>query len=392
MGLTSLLLDPKSGMNRSCAFFAFIISIWAFGDTFYYASTDKAWGWFWFKFTSIGWGGMIFAIFYICAEFSGYYKRIPLVVKAGFFVYSIVIIILQYNSTLFLKDFNHTNIGLIETVDYTSPGFYLLYGGITVAAIVGICIIIRKIFETKFNREKGMLKIFLILSFMNGILGMGLNNLQVFFRKPVPPLGSVFMLVFISGLLFLMRKYRILRIDYRMLQNETFDILSDFIFIISPEMKIININNTAKNNIIAVGDDIFSIFADKEEFKRHYAESVSAEINKDRKYMLIKGKNGKNIPAHILIRHVFDNFKDHIGAILIASPLTEFEKIANEYNITQQERRVIAYLVEGLLNKEISSKMNISESTVKNHITNIYQKTNTANKVELLRLFFLHEV
>jgi DNA-binding NarL/FixJ family response regulator len=48
--------------------------------------------------------------------------------------------------------------------------------------------------------------------------------------------------------------------------------------------------------------------------------------------------------------------------------------------------------MQGLLNKEISTKMNITANTVKNYIYNIYQKTKVDNRVELLHLFFPKEI
>lgn len=55
--------------------------------------------------------------------------------------------------------------------------------------------------------------------------------------------------------------------------------------------------------------------------------------------------------------------------------------------ISQREKDVIDLVLAGLSNQEISEKLNISILTVKDHIYNIYKKTNVKNRVQLTNLF-----
>jgi DNA-binding NarL/FixJ family response regulator len=41
---------------------------------------------------------------------------------------------------------------------------------------------------------------------------------------------------------------------------------------------------------------------------------------------------------------------------------------------TNREEEVIALLCEGLVNKEIGARLHIAETTVKNHLGNVYRK------------------
>ncbi|MFP4383541.1 MAG: LuxR C-terminal-related transcriptional regulator [Spirochaetia bacterium] len=54
--------------------------------------------------------------------------------------------------------------------------------------------------------------------------------------------------------------------------------------------------------------------------------------------------------------------------------------------ITSRELEIIKHLLSGLQNKEIGAKLYIAEITVKKHLSNIYQKLNVRNRVELIRL------
>ena len=60
------------------------------------------------------------------------------------------------------------------------------------------------------------------------------------------------------------------------------------------------------------------------------------------------------------------------------------EAICSNFNLSNREKEVIPLLLEGLLNKEISAGLSISLKTVEFHIHNIYKKTNSQNKIELI--------
>lgn len=58
--------------------------------------------------------------------------------------------------------------------------------------------------------------------------------------------------------------------------------------------------------------------------------------------------------------------------------------------LTKREQEIFTLLVQGFSTKEISSKIKISEKTVRNHISNVIQKLEVKGRanavVELLKL------
>ncbi len=52
------------------------------------------------------------------------------------------------------------------------------------------------------------------------------------------------------------------------------------------------------------------------------------------------------------------------------------------FDLTEKEREVLAYLVQGLSNSEISQPLTISLATVKYHLNNIFTKLGAKNRVE----------
>ena len=50
--------------------------------------------------------------------------------------------------------------------------------------------------------------------------------------------------------------------------------------------------------------------------------------------------------------------------------------------LTDRENQVLKLIAYGLTNREISCKLSISESTVENHIHNIYTKLGISNRAQ----------
>ncbi len=73
----------------------------------------------------------------------------------------------------------------------------------------------------------------------------------------------------------------------------------------------------------------------------------------------------------------------------VKSPGNSFN-ISNEdiskWHLTEREVEISRAIIRGDSNKEIAFDLNISSSTVKNHIYNIYKKTNVKSRVDLVNL------
>ncbi|WP_428911884.1 EAL domain-containing protein [Niallia sp. Krafla_26] len=68
--------------------------------------------------------------------------------------------------------------------------------------------------------------------------------------------------------------------------------------------------------------------------------------------------------------------------------------IQKTYSISSREMDVFTLIMDGLTNKEISEQLFISEHTVKNHITRIFQKLNVTDRIQAIALVyetFMHE-
>jgi DNA-binding NarL/FixJ family response regulator len=67
--------------------------------------------------------------------------------------------------------------------------------------------------------------------------------------------------------------------------------------------------------------------------------------------------------------------------------VTDQNQVSLSYSanhITPREIQILALMSQGIMNKDIAKRLNISTETVKQHVKNIYQKTGSHNKIEAL--------
>jgi len=111
--------------------------------------------------------------------------------------------------------------------------------------------------------------------------------------------------------------------------------------------------------------------------------------------------NNRNVTENILflvfalyiIRKAKDDLKNylqdankfHSSAMQDSpSPLKQF---CNAYALTDRESEILEYLLNGKSQQEISDELIIALGTVKTHTHNVYQKTNAANRAQLIHMY-----
>jgi two-component system, NarL family, nitrate/nitrite response regulator NarL len=115
----------------------------------------------------------------------------------------------------------------------------------------------------------------------------------------------------------------------------------------------------------------------------------------------------KNAPPDVLFRSIRAVFEggywlgdEAIGGLLLQAVRTVEPSAAppagspaaagrRPFNLTARELDVIRAVVGGHTNKEIATKFGVSEDTIKHHLTSIFDKVGTSNRLELA-LFAMH--
>ncbi len=97
--------------------------------------------------------------------------------------------------------------------------------------------------------------------------------------------------------------------------------------------------------------------------------------------------DGTIILSFVCIILCVEKLSDDIKRLTLFTPDKKYsaDKISS-FNISPRENEVLNQLVKGMSYKEIAEKLFISLPTVKTHVSNIYQKMNINNKIELINL------
>lgn len=111
-------------------------------------------------------------------------------------------------------------------------------------------------------------------------------------------------------------------------------------------------------------------------------ESVYAMLRSGAVGYLTKGSLAEDLAE--TIRATFQGkmvFSSEIGAHLISPP-----QPAVNYHLTDRELEVLVLLAEGLTNQQSAQKLSISQSTLKFHMSNIFEKLGVQTRSEALVL------
>ncbi len=65
--------------------------------------------------------------------------------------------------------------------------------------------------------------------------------------------------------------------------------------------------------------------------------------------------------------------------------------LASTYELTSREQEVLALMVEGLSNPDIASRLVVSRSTAKAHVSNILSKLGVSNRAEAIAMALQHD-
>jgi len=106
---------------------------------------------------------------------------------------------------------------------------------------------------------------------------------------------------------------------------------------------------------------------------------------------ILKSESPENILASI--RDILDGGAPMSRGIAnkIISSFRVKEKVGYINQLTARENELLKLLAEGFLNKEIADKLNVTISTVKNHLQNIYVKLHVQNRSEAIIKYFNHK-
>ncbi len=103
----------------------------------------------------------------------------------------------------------------------------------------------------------------------------------------------------------------------------------------------------------------------------------------------------KNIDSDLLIRSIRDVFNGQslLSPALTQRALARLKAVPDQADpvrtqpLAPQEERVLALVAEGLTNKEIGAALQLSDKTVKNYLSNMFQKLHITRRAQAATFF-----
>lgn len=113
-----------------------------------------------------------------------------------------------------------------------------------------------------------------------------------------------------------------------------------------------------------------------------------------------RGVIRKETPARVLLQciHSVNEGKYWLGQSAFSDLVKGLETIGpsttenTKFGLTARELKVIGAVLEGDTNKAVAERLSISEQTVKNHLTNIFNKLGVSSRLELVLFAAKHRL
>jgi DNA-binding CsgD family transcriptional regulator len=84
---------------------------------------------------------------------------------------------------------------------------------------------------------------------------------------------------------------------------------------------------------------------------------------------------------------LFDRFLRDYLIVQPAPVMNHFDFLVQKFQISKREKEIILLICEGKTNKEIAAELFISPVTVRDHLSRIFEKTNSKSRLQLANLF-----
>ncbi len=136
----------------------------------------------------------------------------------------------------------------------------------------------------------------------------------------------------------------------------------------------------AARNVACASPDTQVIMLTVSEDEEHVASALRAGV---RGYIL-KGSNGSELVRVVQAIASGNSYvAPNLAARLLARKKERTDIDEDLDDLTAREAEVVAFIRRGMSNKEIARAFNCTERTVKHHMTNIMQKLNVRNRVQV---------
>ncbi len=376
LGIYVLCIKPSSSLYRNFFYFCLCFTVWAFAA--FYRSYDR------------GFNSSITAIkiqYAAALMYSVFILRFFILltgIPASGRKRNIIFVLLWVIPAVFMyQNLRYNRIFSSFPGGWWYAGLHLFANLYNLSSVI-LLLVWSSGSESK--RVKKQVKIIIISTAVTIFMTIAGDYIAGYLDVPTPT--PALTLIWISAIYFVIKKYRMIEISPYTVPVEIMNSMEEVIALFNPDKKLIWHNEAddaffmtillkRKNLVSLFSGDFNSVSSINDLKDRENTVSVFRYPYRLDEYICL---------YDILVKKMYDSFGDNIGFLLKARKVKSVEFLRTIYSITKRELEVIKLLITGLTYNDIAGQLNISENTLKTHISSFYNKLGINNKVELINL------
>ena len=386
-GIYILLINRSSKLNR--LYFLATVAITFFALMFVMANQQKLQKDVIFYYR-IGMFAFI-PYFAICVHFTlevTLKSKIKYFIQSFFYIIAIIFIIRNILSPVGYKEFVWVNKSLLVVINKNNMTEYVLFIAYMLSVgFTSVYLFVKWGKEAKDNKTKMQARYLLIalIIIMIAIINEFLI-LPFFFDYRKFTMGISWYILFVFATVYISVKYRFLYSYNSNINKEILPNLTDIIILFDKSYNILHANEKAQSlfcfnrlNQTKIND----LLLECEEHAEKMSHLLKNPADEFQKKCSLKNGTDSNITVNAKFTAAKDSFGDIMGILLTAREIKEIKYAQDRFQLTERQVEVINHLLTGKPAREIAEQMQITERTVKAHITTIYNRLGINNKYEL---------
>jgi DNA-binding NarL/FixJ family response regulator len=382
-GIYILPVSLKDSRFRSLVYACIFSSAWSFCYVMYYLSGDASMRDLWQRFIFTGMLAFVLYLWFLIQYTQVIQNRKALLpLYLAMWLPSLLSVYKSITENAMARDF--------------PLGFWFLFAEIqtTIYNLASIAVLVVFHFRNKTNKSRIQVRILCA----SGFVLMTLAWIADFYFAFHNSLNIIpfWMLIWIGILLYTIKKYRFITITPDFISRDITENIEEGIVLLDTKLRVIFTNRSVKSLLNAVPDEPVlnqDTVIEKHALQAEFSALMKSELDSFRIRVNIRrhGPGDKKIPVDMKVKKVIDAFNDTSGYLMVVSRVKELDQLKTLYGISARELDVIRQLAIGKTNKDIAAILNLADRTVETHITNIYTKLGTANRLELMNLLADYE-
>ncbi|MFC1669484.1 LuxR C-terminal-related transcriptional regulator [Spirochaetota bacterium] len=388
MGIYVLNLNRKSPANHLFLAVCAVMAVWSFFSIYLYKAESPEQFLFWLKIVLVPNVLFYAMVLHFSLELTGFFRKRP-VLHIIPFLFVIPILYGYFAEPIFINNLIWTGYSWAIIPKYSPISFKLSVLYRAVCIIISVILIFKWSKAAPTNKEKKQGRTIAVTMTVSYILIVIHLYLLPIMNLKIRGIFQLYYLIWIGGIWYSIVRYHYLKISPEMVSECILSNIDRSIILLDENFCIKRINAKTEEMIDnsmeeMAGRDIADIVKEGGEIKQHLKvlareghESLSCRLN-------YKTDTDETVVLDSNFKIVKDKFNDLVGYLMIGKEVKGLKWLKTKYKVTSREIEIINYLIQGLSNKNIAEKFDISDETVKTHMRNIYNKFIVNNKVQLL--------